>query len=89
MKIRLTVTRADCRCGYFRLGQVFEVEDLCPPLCHELWNVAYPYVFALQNGALLDCGDRRLPCFDAACPDGGRVCVHGEIAASSETHEES
>ena len=35
----------------------FIVEDLCPPLCHELWNSIYPSVYALQNGASLDYGD--------------------------------
>lgn len=78
-KVKLTVTASDCRCGYVREGQEFVVEDLCPPLCHELWNVVYPYVFALQNGADLDCGEVRAKAFDAACPDGGRVKIHGEI----------
>lgn len=81
MKVRLTVTRADCRCGYFTLGQVFEVDDLCPPLCHELWHAAYPYVFALKNGALLDHDQQRAPFFDVECPDGGRVRLHGERIA--------
>ena len=78
-KVKITVTKADCRCGYFKVGQEFTGDDLCPPLCHELWNCAYPYVFALQNGASLDCGDTRAPEFDVACPDGGRVVIHGEI----------
>ncbi|MBR0374074.1 MAG: TIGR04076 family protein [Mogibacterium sp.] len=78
-KVKLTVTESDCRSDYFKEGQVFIVGDLCPPLCHELWNVVYPYVFALQNGADLDCGDGRRTAFDAACPDGQRVRVHGEV----------
>ncbi len=78
-KVKLTVTKAECRCGYFRQGQEFVVDDLCPPICHELWNCAYPYVFALKNGAELDCGDTRKASFDVACPDGGRVVIHGEI----------
>ena len=77
--VKLTVTKGECRCGYHRQGESFLVEDLCPPLCHELWNVIYPYVFALQNGAELDCGAQRAREFDARCPDGGRVCVHGEL----------
>ena len=77
-KVKLTVTRSDCRSGYFTEGQEFIVEDLCPPLCHELWNGVYPYVFALRNGAELDCGDGKARAFDAACPDGGRVRIHGE-----------
>lgn len=78
-KIKLTVTRSNCRCGYCHEGDTFIVEDLCPPLCHELWNRIYPYLFALQNGADLDYGDARRCCFDVECPDGGRVRVHGEL----------
>ena len=77
-KVRLTITRSNCRCGYVREGQTFLVEDLCPPLCHELWNIVYPYVFALKNGGSLDCGTSRAYTFDARCPDEGRVWVHGE-----------
>lgn len=78
-KVKLTITESACRCGYFEKGQKFVIEDLCPPLCHELWNCVYPYVFALQNGADLDAGDGRSKSFDAKCPDGGRVSVHGEV----------
>ena len=78
-KVKLTITESDCRSGYHKAGDSFLVEDLCPPLCHELWNRIYPYVFALQNGADLDCGASRSRSFDARCPDGGRVCVHGEL----------
>ena len=79
-KVKLTVTQSSCRCGYCRKGDVFIVEDLCPPLCHELWNRIYPYLFALQNGADLDCGEARGRSFSVSCPDEGRVTVHGEIA---------
>ena len=78
-KVKLTITESACRCGYFRAGQTFLVEDLCPPLCHELWNCIYPYVFALQNGADLDCGETRSKSFDGVCPDEARVCIHGEL----------
>lgn len=84
-KVLLTVTESDCRCGYCKQGDTFLVEDLCPPICHELWNVMYPYVFALVNGADLDCGDIRAKRFDAQCPDGGRVKVHGEVIEEGET----
>ena len=77
-KVKLTVTESNCRCGYFKKGDEFIVEDLCPPLCHELWNVIYPFVYALQNGAELDYRKERSKQFDARCPDGGRVCIHGE-----------
>lgn len=78
-KVKLTITKSDCRCGYFEKGQEFIVEDLCPPLCHELWNCVYPYVFALQNGAELDYGDSRRKAFHACCPDESRVQIYGEI----------
>lgn len=77
-KVKLTVTESRCRCGYCKKGDEFIVEDLCPPLCHELWNVIYPSVYALQNGAVLDYGESRSRQFDAKCPDGGRVSIHGE-----------
>ena len=78
-KVKITVLESRCRGGYCKRGDEFIVGDLCPPLCHELWNAMYPYVFALQNGADLDCGDTRAKAFDAQCPDGGRVRVHGEV----------
>lgn len=78
-KVKLIITDSKCRCGYFKKGQEFVVEDLCPPLCHELWNNIYPLVYALQNGALLDYGQARAKMFDAKCPDEGRVCIHGEV----------
>ncbi len=77
-KVKLTITQSCCRGGYFEKGQSFIVEDLCPPLCHELWNCIYPSVYALRNGAALDYGAVRTKCFDAQCPDGGRVHIHGE-----------
>lgn len=79
VKVKLTVVESRCRSGYCAAGDEFVVEDICPPLCHELWNRAYPYVFALQNGADLDCGESRAKQFDVRCPDGGRVLIHGEV----------
>lgn len=78
-KVKLTVTESACRCRYHNKGDVFIVGDLCPPLCHELWNTIYPSVYALLNGASLDYGDNREKCFDLKCPDGERVCIHGEV----------
>ena len=79
-KVKLTITEANCRGGHFFVGQTFIVDELCPPICHELWNIVYPYVFALQNGAELDAGDTRAKSFDACCPDECRVKIHGELA---------
>lgn len=81
-KVRITVTESRCRGGYCKAGDEFIVEDLCPPMCHELWNSIYPMVYALLNGATLDYGTARAACFDAKCPDGGRVVVHGEVIDS-------
>lgn len=78
-KVKITVTDSACRCGYCKAGDEFIVEDLCPPMCHELWNNIYPMVYALLNGATLDHGDERVRYFDAKCPDEGRVTVHGEM----------
>ncbi len=59
-------------------GDTFTVKDICPPICAELWHIAYPYVLALQNGAELDCGDVKAKEFCVQCPDGGRVVLHGK-----------
>lgn len=77
-KVILTVVQSCCRGGYCKAGDRFVVEDLCPPLCHELWQGMYPMVYALLNGGDLDYGPSRSPQFDYRCPDGGRVLVHGE-----------
>jgi len=81
MKVKITVTESACRSGYHKRGDVFVVDDLCPPICHELWNNIYPSLYAIKNGALLDHGDTRAACFTAKCPDGGRVCVFCERIA--------
>lgn len=78
-KVKITVTESKCRGGYCKAGDTFIVEDLCPPMCHELWSGIYPMVYALLNGASLDCGNTRAACFDAKCPDEGRVTVHAEV----------
>ena len=78
-KVLLTITESKCRCNYVKKGDSFVVEDLCPPVCHELWSIIYPSVYALKNGATLDYGEGRAKCFDACCPDEGRVRIHGEV----------
>ena len=78
-KVKITVISSKCRGGYCKAGDEFIVDDLCPPMCHELWNEIYPMVYALKNGAALDYGAGRAKCFDTKCPDGGRVVVHGEV----------
>lgn len=78
-KVRLTIRESKCRSGYYTKGQSFIVEDLCPPICHELWNSIYPSVYTLLNGGRLDYGGDKEKKFDAKCPDGGRVLIHGEV----------
>ena len=48
-KVRLTVTESRCRGGCHKAGDTFVVGDLCPPLCHELWNQLYPMLYALHT----------------------------------------
>lgn len=78
-KVKITVISSECRGGYCKAGDEFIVDDLCPPMCHEMWNEIYPMVYALKNGATLDYGTKRAKCFAARCPDGGRVIVRGEV----------
>ncbi len=78
-KVKLTILESNCRGGYCKKGDTYIVEDLCPPICHELWHNIYPFVYALQNGGNLDYGNSRAKEFDAKCPDGGRVWIHGEV----------
>ncbi len=79
-KVELTVIKSECRCGLMKKGGRFTVGEICPPVCAELWHRAYPYVFALQNGAELDSGDGKSRDFTVECPDGGRVVLYGKLA---------
>lgn len=85
--VRITVTESECRCSIMKSGESYLVDDVCPPVCHELWHQIYPCVYALKNGAQLDYGSVRSRQFDAVCPDGGRVKIHGEIVNKSEMEE--
>jgi len=87
-KVKLTVLKSECRCGTCKTGDEFVVEDLCPPLCHELWYAAYPYVLALQSGGVLDYGGGKARAFDVRCPDGGRVVLHGELTEGLHSNTE-
>lgn len=83
-RVILTITASNCRAGLCRAGESFVVGEVCPPLCHELWHALYPMVYTLLNGGALDCGEERVKYFDARCPDGGRVAVHGELVEDGE-----
>ncbi|WP_040328917.1 TIGR04076 family protein [Clostridium ihumii] len=77
-KVKLTILESNCRCNYFKTGDTFIVEDICPPICHELWNSIYPNVYTLLNGGILDYGNTKAKKFEMGCPDNGRVVIKGE-----------
>lgn len=77
--VKLTIKESRCRGGLHSVGQTFIVADICPPVCHELWQCIYPQVYALSNGAQLDCGEQKCRCFSMRCPDEGRVLIEGEV----------
>ncbi|WDV45901.1 TIGR04076 family protein [Clostridiaceae bacterium M8S5] len=79
MKVKLEVLESKCRSGYHKKGDTFIVEDLCPPICHELWQCIYPNVYTLLNGGNLDFGSKKCKMFRFRCPDNGRVLIKGEI----------
>jgi len=78
-KVKLTITESNCRCGYHKVNDSYVVEDICPPICHELWNSIYPSIYVLLNGGTLDYGDSRQTMFEMMCPDNGRVAIHGAV----------
>ena len=79
-KVKLTITESRCRSGFHKKGQEFIIDEtICPSICMELWHYAYPYVWALLNGGILDDGDIKSKSFDIICLDEGRVHLHGEV----------
>lgn len=53
---------------------------MCPPICMELWNYAYPYIWALLNGAESDSADgTKKKSNNITCPDEVRVHLHIEV----------
>ena len=79
LAVKLTIIESRCHAGLHHSGETYEVGDVCPPLCHELWQCIYPQVYALLNGADLDSGSERSRSFSMRCPDKGRVLVRGEV----------
>lgn len=77
-RVKLTVLESKCRCGYHKKDDAYIVEDLCPPICHELWQNIYPSVYVLLNNGDLDYGGGRDKRFEAGCPDHARVIIRGE-----------
>ena len=83
-RVKLTVLESRCRDALCAAGDEFVVDNVCPPICMELWHAAYPYAFALMNGGSLDSGDTRTRAFTVRCPDEGRVVLRGEIIPDGE-----
>lgn len=79
MKVKLTILESKCRANYHKAGDVYVVEDICPPICHELWQSIYPSVYTLLNNGDLDFGNIRAKKFQTRCPDNGRVLIQGEV----------
>lgn len=77
--IELKIIKSSCRSHYHKEGDVFQVNDVCPPICMELWHGIYPYVMTLKNGGSLDFGDSKAKRFKYTCPDQGRVVIEGYI----------
>ena len=78
-RVNLIVKSSKCRGGYCKDGDTYYVEDICPPICHELWNSLYPSVYTLLNGGTLDYGSIKKKAFEIKCPDEGRVIIYGEL----------
>ena len=78
-KVRITILESKCIGGYHNRGEIYEVYDDSPPICHELCQKINPSVYTLLNGGDLDFGDERRKEFKLSCPDGGRVKVKGEV----------
>lgn len=76
-KVQLTIVESKCRSGHHNVGDVFIIDDLCPPICHELWQSIYPSVYVLLNNGDLDYGTTKAKKFCGRCPDNGRVLVEG------------
>lgn len=78
-KVKLTIIESNCRSGHHKKDDSYIVEDICAPICHELWNSIYPSIYVLLNGGTLDYGNSKVTKFQAKCPDGGRVVILGEL----------
>lgn len=67
MKVKLTVLESKCRGNYHQAGDSYLVEDICPPICHELWQSIYPSIYFLLNNGSLDYGDTKAKIFQMRC----------------------
>lgn len=79
MKVQLTIVESKCRSQHHKAGDQFIVGDVCPPICHELWQGIYPSVYVLLNNGDLDYGPSKAKRFSYRCPDNGRVLIEGKV----------
>jgi len=88
-KVKITITHSNCCSGFHKEGDEYIIDDtICPPICMELWHRAFPYVWALANGAEDDTpDDGRGTYTDVICPDQGRVHMHIEALDEEESEE--
>ena len=86
-KIKLAIKNSSCRSGFHVVGDEYIINEdctVCPPICMELWHYAYPYVWTLLNGGILDDGDIIL-----YVSEGVNKCVsnrRGQIDGVSEKY---
>ena len=82
-KVKLTITHSNCRSGFHKVGDEFIIDEdntICPPICMELWNYAYPYIWNLLNGGTTDnATGGKSTCNKCVCPDQGRVHMTIEL----------
>ena len=78
-KVKIKVLESDCK--KHPVGQEFEIERFCPPICHEALYAAYPYVMALQGGGKVEGPDQEMGtlCLKR-CPDRGRILMEIQLA---------
>lgn len=78
-KIIVRVTESDCK--KHPVGQEFEIEKFCPPLCHEAFYAVYPFLTTLQGGGKVEGpdGEMGFHCIKR-CPDRGRVEMDVRLA---------
>ena len=82
-KVKLTITHSNCRSGFHKVGDEFIIDEdntICPPICMELWNYAYPYIWNLLNGGCFDSAEGiKKTSNRVICPDQGRVHMFIEL----------
>jgi uncharacterized repeat protein (TIGR04076 family) len=80
-KVVIKVLESDCK--YHKVGDTFEVERFCPPLCNEAFAAVSPYVYTLQQGGKVEGPGKVMGGMcQKRCPDRGRVLMEVKLAES-------